>query len=243
MRPVTRAQSNLREPTSVTRIGGSLGIFGHWTAGPPGQSVRQIQDYHMNVKRWTDIAYSWLVDTNGTIYEGRGWGRAGGHTQGYNSTSHACCAIAGEDGQVTDAQLLGMAEVFREHDRIYGGGFHLPHRAVGATACPGDKIAAWIAMGDFGDTGELFDMDALKQIAGFHHDTRKLVLRGHIEDRKEHAKTMRAIWKSRREAREFAGQAIDLLTVEDHVLLKAVEDAEFLIAEGERQLAELDADG
>ena len=38
---------------------------------------------------WSDIGYSFLVGGDGNVYEGRGWGREGAHTFGYNSVSYA----------------------------------------------------------------------------------------------------------------------------------------------------------
>lgn len=47
--------------------------------------VRMIQCFHIESRRWHDIAYNFLVGNDGNVYEGRGWTRVGAHTQGYNS--------------------------------------------------------------------------------------------------------------------------------------------------------------
>lgn len=53
--------------------------------------VYAICSYHVNVRGWSDIAYNFLVDKYGTIYEGRGGGVEasviGAHTGGFNSYS------------------------------------------------------------------------------------------------------------------------------------------------------------
>lgn len=54
--------------------------------------VRGAQQVHVN-NGWSDIGYSFLVDDLGNIYEGRGWGRSGAHTYGYNSRGYAACWI------------------------------------------------------------------------------------------------------------------------------------------------------
>jgi peptidoglycan recognition protein LE len=46
--------------------------------------VRNIQTYHIESRRWEDIAYNFLVGCDGSVYEGRGWNRVGAHTYGYN---------------------------------------------------------------------------------------------------------------------------------------------------------------
>ncbi|KAL1375118.1 hypothetical protein pipiens_017687 [Culex pipiens pipiens] len=47
--------------------------------------VRNIQCFHIESRRWHDIAYNFLVGNDGNVYEGRGWQRIGAHTHGYNS--------------------------------------------------------------------------------------------------------------------------------------------------------------
>ena len=146
---ITRAEWGARPPKYVNDISLSDGIFVHYTVtptAPEAQIVRNVQAYHMDTKGWSDIAYSFLVGQSGGIYEGRGWGRAGGHTQGYNSTSHAVCWIGNEETP-TDAALESINAVIEEHNRRYGRGFVLPHRAVNSTSCPGDKLAAWLDAG------------------------------------------------------------------------------------------------
>ena len=138
-----------RAPTGITPIGASEGIFVHYTVtatGPDEAAVcRSVQAFHMGSKGWRDIAYSWLVGQSGRIYEGRGWGVAGGHTEGWNSRSHAVCWIGGDE-QPTPAALAAIAAVCAEHARRYGG-WVKPHRAVNSTSCPGDILTAWVAAG------------------------------------------------------------------------------------------------
>ena len=66
----------------------SLGVYVHHSAGPQQQTVRTIQNFHMDSRGWSDIAYNWLVNDQGDIFEGRGWGIVGGATKNENSTSH-----------------------------------------------------------------------------------------------------------------------------------------------------------
>ncbi|XP_063173008.1 peptidoglycan recognition protein 3-like [Candoia aspera] len=64
------------------------------TAGNPCRThadchneVKSIQNFHMNLKGWCDIAYSFLIGEDGYVYEGRGWRNVGSHTYGYNDLS------------------------------------------------------------------------------------------------------------------------------------------------------------
>ena len=155
MAVVSRAEWGARPPKSRVAITRSEGMFTHYTAGPRAANraaglaqVRGIQAFHMGPQRgWADIGYSFLVDDEGTIYEGRGWGVQGGHTHGWNSRSHAVCAILGDGQQPTAAMLAGLRWCHDEHDRRYGRGFHRSHRDVNQTSCPGDILHGWMQAG------------------------------------------------------------------------------------------------
>ncbi|XP_022914149.2 peptidoglycan recognition protein 3-like isoform X5 [Onthophagus taurus] len=46
-----------------------------------------IQDYHMDNRKWADIAYSFMIGGDGNVYDARGWDNMGAHTLGYNNVS------------------------------------------------------------------------------------------------------------------------------------------------------------
>lgn len=109
-------------------------------------AVRAHQAFHMDTRGWTDIAYSFLIGNDGTIYEGRGAGIAGGHTAGDNTRSHAICLLGNFDNRAPTKQALDSLVWLARHgtDRRWwiptlGG-----HRdAPGAsTACPGRHLYA-----------------------------------------------------------------------------------------------------
>lgn len=133
-----RGRSHLTMPTR--------GLWLHHLAtdswhGPAG--VRACQNFHMDTRKWADIAYSFLVDTDGTVYGGRGAGVVGAHTQGHNSTSHAICAMGNFDRTDPPTPMLNAIArlVAYGHDsgwwppELTGG-----HRDAGETACPGSKL-------------------------------------------------------------------------------------------------------
>ena len=47
----------------------------------------------MNVHRWIDIGYNFVVGEDGNVYEGRGWERWGDHAPAYNARSIGICII------------------------------------------------------------------------------------------------------------------------------------------------------
>jgi hypothetical protein len=112
--------------------------------------MREIQRFHMDTRGWSDIAYSFLVDDDGTVFEGRGAGVAGGHTQGHNTISHAICAMGNYEAQIPGELLLSAIRRLGAAGRDRGwwpGRFTGGHRdASGAsTACPGSNLYAQLS--------------------------------------------------------------------------------------------------
>lgn len=153
---VPRAEWGARQPSYVNALSAFLRFFVHWAVVKASTdleankaAVRAIQRFHMDVRGWSDIAYSWLVDHAGRIYEGRGFNRAGGHTRGYNSTSEAVCYIGGPGDKPSKAALDAMAaikniEAAAHHNPSVQTG---PHNSVDTTACPGPDLTPWASSG------------------------------------------------------------------------------------------------
>ena len=109
-------------------------------------AVRAHQVFHQNTRGWADIAYSFLIGNDGTIYEGRGAGVAGGHTAGDNTRSHAICLLGNFDNRAPTPQSLDSLVWLARHgtDRRWWVPTLGGHRdAPGAsTACPGRHLYA-----------------------------------------------------------------------------------------------------
>lgn len=62
-----------------------------YTTSQADDQIRAIYDYHVNSRGWCDIAYNFVVDRFGTIWEGRTQSLSapvqGGHASGFNSGS------------------------------------------------------------------------------------------------------------------------------------------------------------
>lgn len=91
-----------------------------------------------------DISYSFIVFPSGRIYEGRGWDKAGAHTEGYNSTAYATAAYIPCAGEaVSDAliaSLVKVGRIGRRNGSVAGDVVVLGHRDVSAKSCPGQPI-------------------------------------------------------------------------------------------------------
>jgi len=121
----------------------------------PRATLRAIYQYHAVSRGWGDIGYNFLIDQQGTIYEGRFGGDrvVGGHALQYNWGSIGI-AILGtySDHTVSDAARSSLIALVRakasDLDPV-GKGFFIDrdnvmnlsgHRGVINTSCPGDAF-------------------------------------------------------------------------------------------------------
>ncbi len=131
--------------------------------------IRSFYRYHTHSLGWSDIAYNFLVDSFGTIWEGRYGGMErpvrGAHTLGFNNSSTGFCVIGNfESVQPTQPTLDSLAKLAAWKLSIYGrdpqgwtqvtseGSDKFPrghvvtlpvidgHRDTNDTACPGGNL-------------------------------------------------------------------------------------------------------
>lgn len=163
MRLVTRAQWGARAPKQRQALAKSeqRGTAVHYSAADADEQadhancdnrVRSIQNFHMDGRGWSDIAYSYLVCKHGYVFEGRGRGirTAAQGTNSGNDAYHAVCFLgddtAGRD-DVTDPGRTAMADAVHHCNAWAGVDGVRPHSSFHSTACPGDDLRAWIAKG------------------------------------------------------------------------------------------------
>jgi hypothetical protein len=133
--------------------------------------LRSIQQFHMDVQGWNDIAYNFAVDRFGRIWEARAGGVTqdviGGHAQGFNTYSTGVMVLGDfTSAEPTQAAVNAVADVigwkFARHQvdvrgstqftslggARYASGTQLQlprivgHGDVGRTGCPGSRLAA-----------------------------------------------------------------------------------------------------
>lgn len=147
---VDRASWGARPPKSPPRriAVPTSGLWLHHSASPTGgaERVRAIQRFHQGPSRgWNDIAYSFLINHDGVVFEGRGAGVAGGHTKGQNTVSHGVCLLGHFDQtRPTPAAIQATVDLVRHGfengwwpDRVTGGHRDAPGAA---TSCPGRNL-------------------------------------------------------------------------------------------------------
>lgn len=112
-------------------------------ADAPGR-LREHQAYHQVDQGWPDLAYHFVIDRNGHIYEGRPTWAAGDTGTNYDPTGHLliCCEGEFNSQSPTDAQLGSVATLMAWASTRYGVGLEavLGHRDVASTSCPGDSL-------------------------------------------------------------------------------------------------------
>ncbi len=136
---------------SVTSMNTPTMLYIHHTATEQhgAEGVRAIQRYHMNTKNMRDIAYSFLIDNDGTIFVGRGWDVTHGANYGAdNSHSHSFCFLGNMENRSPTALSLTSAVRLAAYGRFSG---HLnatilghrdepPDPGSGGTDCPGQYL-------------------------------------------------------------------------------------------------------
>ncbi|XP_062827497.1 N-acetylmuramoyl-L-alanine amidase [Anolis carolinensis] len=108
--------------------------------------MRSMQRFHQDVRGWDDIGYSFIVGSDGYLYQGRGWHWVGAHTLGYNSKGFGVSFI-GDYMKTLPAtfalellknnflQCAVRGSRLQANYTIYG------HRQmVLNTSCPGDRL-------------------------------------------------------------------------------------------------------
>ncbi|WP_435586074.1 peptidoglycan recognition protein family protein [Micromonospora aurantiaca (nom. illeg.)] len=151
---ISRAEWGARPPESRSTVPWSKRtvFMGHYSAASATQTPRQIQDYHMRVKGWSDIGYNFLINSiSGVIYEGRGWTTLGAHCSGHNTEAIGVCIIGKDQPgrqDVSDAARRAFKWLYEQANDRKGKRLQLlGHRDRGNTSCPGDEIYAWLHAG------------------------------------------------------------------------------------------------
>ncbi|KAL5278059.1 PGLYRP3.2 family protein, partial [Megaselia abdita] len=105
---------------------------------------RFIQSYQMDVRKWYDIAYNFLVGGDGLIYEGRGWDKVGAHTKGFNSDSIGIAFIGTFNGKLPPGKSLDIVKSLLEeglkNGKISPNYKLFGQRQLNGSKSPGDAL-------------------------------------------------------------------------------------------------------
>lgn len=157
----TRDEWNPREPREMAENSSVREAFIHHTTDHDAENInrfseqaaamRAIQNYHMDVKRFSDIAYHWVVFQeygalqHARVFQARHmkWTPAG--QEGHNTGTTPICVFGNfdhedllySDTKDTIVALLERIKGYTPTLAVLGG-----HRDVVGTECPGDTLYA-----------------------------------------------------------------------------------------------------
>ena len=149
------ADMRLRIPHKITHV--TL----HHTGSPqplrpeesPVAKLRGLQSWGAAERNWWDVPYHFLLDLNGSIYEGRDYHFMGETNTTYDPGGHFLISVIGnyEQQEATQAQLASIADLMawalKEFklplDRIGG------HYNYADTGCPGKNLRKYLEDGTF----------------------------------------------------------------------------------------------
>ncbi|XP_068943066.1 N-acetylmuramoyl-L-alanine amidase [Petaurus breviceps papuanus] len=107
--------------------------------------MRSMQRFHQDTRGWDDIGYSFVVGTDGYVYEGRGWHWVGAHTLGHNFLGFGVSIIGNYTATLPTAHALRAVRDTLPRCAVRAG--HLRpdytiqgHRQLVHTDCPGDAL-------------------------------------------------------------------------------------------------------
>ena len=145
-----RAAWCARPPRSRSVLHDPLAITVHWEGVGVGLTdpkhvprvISAVQDFHMDSRRMVDIAYNWLIDPWGELWEGRGGGvRSGANGTDYANDHHlAVCVLTGPGDPLLRPVVFAALAALRDE-------YCLPlrrHSDEKPTACPGPELSAWV---------------------------------------------------------------------------------------------------
>lgn len=111
--------------------------------GAPAR-MRGYQAFHQNDRGWVDVAYHFIIDRDGNVYEGRPVDAKGDTATGYDPTGHFLPCLDGNyDGEEpTVAQLKSLVGLLAWATVTFGldPAEIAGHRDWAQTSCPGDEV-------------------------------------------------------------------------------------------------------
>lgn len=119
-------------------------IIVHCSATRPGQgfTADDVRLWHTRERGFSDIGYHFVVETDGTVSEGRPLDRAGAHCLGHNARSIGVCYMGGigADGKPadtrTEAQRRALEGLLASLAASFPGARIRSHRDFARKACP-----------------------------------------------------------------------------------------------------------
>ncbi|XP_029014283.1 N-acetylmuramoyl-L-alanine amidase [Betta splendens] len=109
-------------------------------------NMRAMQRFHQEDRGWSDIGYSFVVGSDGYVYEGRGWNQVGTHTRGHNSLGYGVSVIGNYTAAPPSRHATDLLRHHLARCAVAAGALaanftiHGHRQVVNYTSCPGDAF-------------------------------------------------------------------------------------------------------
>jgi N-acetylmuramoyl-L-alanine amidase len=144
------AASPKTAPTK-NRWGIGVTVVVHHTAGAAPRTLlaeqsemRAIQRLHQNARGWNDIGYNYVIAPSGRVYEGRGYGIVGAHTENHNTGTVGISFMGNYQNAKPSLRSLVAYRLLVRKLKVRGarirsvtGHKFMPGQS---TACPGENL-------------------------------------------------------------------------------------------------------
>ena len=142
----SRGPKSRLTPLNKKRV---VGIAVHHSGvknGPKGvTAVKAFERHHMDANGWNAIAYNWLIDEQGVIYEGRGAGVISAATRPYNSRTESICYTGDGDKAIPAKTQKSLTWLIADIQKRYSVKLWVKgHRELASTSCPGNVLFDWV---------------------------------------------------------------------------------------------------
>lgn len=139
-------------PTPLQLPLGFLFVHHSYVPAPPcstfaycAANMRSMQRFHQDVRFWNDIGYSFVVGSDGYVYEGRGWHWVGAHTRGHNSRGFGVAFVGNYTESLPSEAALNTVREALPRCATRAGLLRpdyqlLGHRQLVSTDCPGNAL-------------------------------------------------------------------------------------------------------
>lgn len=149
-RQVWGAKPPKTSPTHDNWRDGVTVVVHHTAGGMPRTEMqehaelRSIQRMHQWARDWNDIGYNYAIAPSGRVYEGRGWGVRGAHTENHNTDTIGISFLGNYDAQPPSRRALVAYRLLLRRLRKRGARIQriTGHRFMPgqSTACPGRHL-------------------------------------------------------------------------------------------------------
>ena len=114
--------------------------------GPKGvTAVKAFERHHMDANGWNAIAYNWLIDEEGVIYEGRGAGVVSAATRPYNSRTESICYTGDGTKPIPEDTIESFEWLVADIQKRYSNKLWLKgHQELASTSCPEKYMMEWV---------------------------------------------------------------------------------------------------